>query len=485
MNQIAISRCLLIAMISLVGGILISPLLAQPRNMVFILVDDQRHDFLSYFNHPWIKTPSIDYLAKHGLVFDQAYVTTSLCSPSRASIVTGLYAHKHQVFDNDTPLNPKLPNFAEQLQEAGYHTAFIGKWHMGGQNDAPRPGFNYWASFRGQGSYHDPVMNIDGRRQSMQGYTPDLLTDLACSYLDGAKQEDQPFFLFLSHKSIHGPFTPAKRHAGTYQDLEIPRPQSFADTDENYQGKPKWVRNQRKSWHGVERDYSIPNLESFDRQFQLYSECMLAVDESVGRVTEQLRSLDLLDETVIFYYSDNGYLMGEHGLIDKRVMYEPSIRVPLIVHCPELITNSHRDSSFILNIDLAPTFLELAGLTPPPTIQGMSFAPIISNQRPSWRDAFVYEYFCDPKAVQTPTILGLRTKDYSYMTYLGIWDIYELYDMQNDPDQINNLIGHIKYGHAYGTFLDQLKKQDPKLFKTTQSLQEQLDGLLDELGYFE
>ena len=183
-------------------------------DIIFILIDDQRHDFLSFRGHPWIETPNIDRLAENSLYFDHAYVTTSLCSPSRASIVTGQYAHAHRVLDNDTPVPSGIPTFPEALQKGGYRTGFVGKWHMGGSNDMPRPGFDYWASFKGQGPYTDPEMNIDGERIQYTGYTPDILTQLSTAFIEAESDMAEPYFLFLSHKSIHEPFTPASRHVG-------------------------------------------------------------------------------------------------------------------------------------------------------------------------------------------------------------------------------------------------------------------------------
>jgi len=452
------------------------------RNMIFILIDDQRHDFLSYHNHPWIKTPHIDRLAENSLYFSHAYVTTSLCSPSRVSILTGQYAHTHQVMDNDTEIPKGTPTFAIELQKQGYETGFIGKWHMGGSNDAPRPGFDYWASFKGQGPYENPVMNINGQQISHTGYTPDILTDYAVEFIEKQQNSPKPYCLFLSHKSIHEPFTPAPRHRDAYKDLVIPRPDTYADTEANYEGKPRWLKRQRTSWHGADRDYSIQHYGSFDRFFQLYSECMLAVDESIGKITKTLAELDQLDETVIIYFSDNGYMMGEQGLIDKRVMYESSIKVPCFVHCPDMIPQHREDSHFILNIDIAPTILDLAGAQQPDLMHGESFLPLIQGDTSGWRKAFLYEYFIDPFAPQTPTILGLRTRKYSYMTYHGVWDTWELYDMEQDPKQTHNLLGQITYGRDYGTFQRHVQIQKPDLYELVAPLEAQLNHLLNQYG---
>ncbi|MEM9721914.1 MAG: sulfatase [Bacteroidota bacterium] len=470
----------------LISGLLLSSvgvLYAQeekPRNIVFILIDDQRYDFLSFLDHPWIKTPHIDRLAENSLYFTHAYVTTSLCSPSRASILTGQYAHVHQVMDNDTRLPADTPTFPQLLQkEANYHTGFIGKWHMGGSDDMPRPGFDYWASFKGQGNYFDPMLNIDSARIPFEGYTPDILTDLAVEYLKDQAQSSQPFMLYLSHKSIHEDFSPAPRHEGAYKDLEIPRPVTFPATEETYRGKPLWLQRQRRSWHGSERDFGIQNYGTYDRFFQRYGECMLGVDESIGRITEALEELGILDETLVVYFSDNGYLMGEQGLIDKRVMYEPSIRVPAFIHCPALIPEGRVDDRFVLNIDFSSTFLDLAGVQIPEGMQGSSLMPLLSGNPVPWRQAFLYEYFIDLKTPQTPTIFGLRTRTHSYMTYQGVWDPCELYDMEIDPDQRENLLGDIQFGQNYGTFLDQIQRQAPEKYIVVGALEQKMDSILE------
>ncbi|MFY0654566.1 MAG: sulfatase [Cyclobacteriaceae bacterium] len=456
---------------------------AQDRpNIIFILIDDQRYDFLSFLDHPWIETPNIDKLAKNSLYFDRAYVTTSLCSPSRASIVTGQYAHTHKVIDNDTPIDKSTATFPKELQKGGYKTAFMGKWHMGGNDDMPRPGFDHWVSFKGQGKYNDPELNIDGKRVQKKGYTPDILTDLAVEYLEQNKNSKEPYCLYLSHKSVHENFAPAKRHVGRYKDLKIPKPDSYGDTDANYKGKPEWMRAQRKSWHGAERDYGIQKYGSFDRFFQLYSECMLGVDESVGRISDTLEKLGQLENTVIIYFSDNGYLVGEHGLIDKRVMYEESIRVPAFVHWPDKIKKPATNSEFILNIDLGPTILDIAGLEKPASMHGDSFLPLVLDEKTDWREDFVYEYFIDHNAVQTPTIFGLRTKEYSYMTYHGVWDLFELYDMKKDEQQMNNLVGEVDYGWGYGTFLKFLNQQYPKIYPVAKKLDDRLTELMEVHG---
>lgn len=412
---------------------------AQKRNVVFILIDDQRFDAFSFMGHPFLETPNIDQLAKDGLVFENAFVTTSLCSPSRATILTGLYAHKHGVLDNDTRLPERLPTFPKALQSAGYETAFTGKWHMGNATDEPRPGWDHWASFRGQGPYFNPTFNVDGERREIEGYTTDIITDFAEAFV--RRDHSKPFFLYMSHKAVHSNFAPAPRHDGVYADEDFPHPKSMANTDENYAGKPEWVRAQRNSWHGVDGMYN--DAVDFDQFARDYAETLLAVDDSVGRIVQALKDQGLFESTLIVYTSDNGFLFGEHGHIDKRSMYEPSIRVPLIVHCPELVDGGQKRKEMIVNCDFAPTFMEMAGVEIPESIQGRSFYPMIRGEKMPWRDAFLYTYFWERPFPQTPTVIGVRGDRYKFMRYHGIWDRYELYDIVNDPGETNNLLADI------------------------------------------
>jgi N-acetylglucosamine-6-sulfatase len=448
----------------------------QP-NIVFILIDDQRHDFLSFRGNQWLKTPHIDKLAENSVYFENAFVTTSICSPSRASILTGMYVHAHTVDDNDTPLPADLPRFATFLQDGGYKTAFLGKYHMG-PGSSPQPGFDQWLSFSGQGKFVNPDFNLNGDTFSMEGYMTDILTDYAVEFIKENVKNNSRYFLYLSHKAIHEDFTPAERHKGYYKDLIIPRPSTFENNEQNNDGKPDWVVKQRKSWHGSERE----NLGGFDTFFRRYSECMLAVDESVGRVVQTLKDLGELENTLIIYFSDNGYMMGEHGLIDKRVMYEESIRVPLFFHYPAMIKKHDMKKEFALNIDIGPTILDFANLDIPKAMHGKSLLPIIQNKEVEWRKDFLYEYFCDFNAVQTPTLFGLRTEQYSYIAPQGIWDKYELYDMHKDPEQKNNLLKDITYGQRYGDFKFQLRRQNPELYDIVIPMEERINEIIKETG---
>jgi N-acetylglucosamine-6-sulfatase len=433
---------------------------AKPRNVVLIVADDHRYDALGCAGHPFLQTPHLDSLARGGTHLRNAFVTTSLCSPSRASILTGLYAHRHRVIDNNNPLPPGLTFFPQYLQAAGYETAFIGKWHMGSDSDAPQPGFDHWVSFKGQGTYwpNPNGLNVDGRRVEQKGYITDELTDYAVQWLDGRSGE-KPFFLHLAHKAVHTDllpddkqhgkllvpgvegqigFIPAPRHAGCYANEKFRAPESLAFTPRNFADKPMWVQNRRNSRHGV--DVPFGNKVELPVIYRQYLETLLAVDDSVGKLLDALRRKHVLDSTLVIYMGDNGYAWGEHGMLDKRTAYEESMRIPLLVHCPELIKPGSEVPQMVANIDIAPTILVAAGLEPPQTMDGRSFLPLVQGRTIPWRDALLYEYYWEWNFPMTPTIHAIRTDRYKYIRPYGVWDIEELYDLQSDPNEIVNLV---------------------------------------------
>jgi len=451
---------------------------AAPRNIVLILTDDQRYDALGVLN-PYFDTPNLDALAQGGILFEHAFVTTALCSPSRGSILTGQWAHRHGVLDNVTALPEDTPTFPRMLQGAGYETAFIGKWHMGGESDAPRPGFDHWISFRGQGVYLNQVFNVNGKATPTQGHNVDRVTDFALEFLRTPREK--PFMLYVSHKAVHADFVPAERHAGSYTGRQYAHPDTMADTEENYAGKPAWVRAQRNTWHGVDGMYN--NTVDFDDFTRRYAETLRSVDDSVGKIVAELKAQGLLESTLLVFMSDNGFMFGEHGLIDKRTMYEESIRVPFIAHCPELFAGGQRRAQMVLNVDICPTFLEAAGVDIPETVQGRSFLPMLTRPDAPGRDAFAYTYFWERDFPQTPTVLGVRTDRYKLMRFHGIFDRYELYDLQADPHETNNLIGDIFVTTEAGRIEYRIRAgADEATRAIFNHLDTRLNQLLDEIG---
>ena len=410
---------------------------AARRNVIFVLVDDLRFDAMGNAGHPWLETPNIDALARRGVTLPNAFVTTALCSPSRASILTGQYAHRHRVVDNNSPIPAGTTFFPQYLQAAGYETAFIGKWHMGGESDMPQPGFDRWVSFKGQGSYlpTSDGLNVDGRAVPQRGYITDELTDYAIDWLKGRRE--RPFFLYLSHKAVHADFVPARRHQGRYAGKPFTPPATMADTARNYDGKPMWVRNQRNSWHGV--DFPYHSDLDIAQYYRRYAETLLAVDDSLGRIVALLAERKLLDDTLIVFMGDNGFSFGEHGLIDKRTAYETSMRVPLLMAGAGLPAAT-TVKQVVANIDIAPSILEAAGLAAPP-MDGRSFLPLARGERTPWRDTLLYEYYWERNFPQTPTMHALRGARYKYIRYYGLWDTDELYNLADDPLETRNLAG--------------------------------------------
>jgi N-acetylglucosamine-6-sulfatase len=436
---------------------------AAQRNVVFILSDDHRHDFLGFMPSApeWLQTPHFDRMAERGAHVRNAFVTTALCSPSRASILTGKYAHKHGVVDNTTPVPSNTVFFPQLLQKAGYRTAYIGKWHMGEAtaNDDPRPGFDHWISFQGQGVYVDPVLNVGGVRGRVKGYTTDILTDSALAWLE-RRPRDRPFFMYLSHKGVHAEFIPAERHRGRYAAERIPYPTTMANTERNYRDKPRWVRDQRYGWHGV--DYAYHGAMDFDSFYRRYAETLLAVDESVGRVLDYLERSRLAESTLVIYMSDNGFSLGEHGLIDKRHAYEESIRVPMLAWAPGLIAPGAKVVELVRNIDVAPTILDLAGVPRPGDMDGRSVLAALQG-RPGLQPAeLLYEYYWEHAFPHTPTVFALRGERYKYIYYHGIWDIDELYDLRTDSLEQHNLVKVPEYQERIramrGRLFDQLQE---------------------------
>jgi N-acetylglucosamine-6-sulfatase len=434
----------------------------KPMNIIYILADDHRYDAMGFMNKiQGLQTPGMDRMAAEGAHIKNAFVSTALCSPSRASILTGQYAHTHTVVDNDAPLPSNLVFFPQYLQKKGYQTAFMGKWHMGNTGDNPQPGFDYWLSFDGQGVYSNPTFNINGKRlkQPEGSYTTDLLTDYSIKWLETQNKKHKPFFLYLSHKGVHAEFQPAKRHQGKYADVPVVTPPSMyitatdsskhfgvataPESTVNYRDIPAWVRKQRYSWHGV--DFMYHGAIQFNDFYRRYLETLLAVDESVSRVMKWVKDNGLEQNTMIVYMGDNGFSFGEHGLIDKRHAYEESMRVPLLVWAPGLVKAKSVVEETIMNVDLAPTFLELAGIEKPQHMQGESFTKLLSGQKVPWRNRVFYEYFWEAAFPSTPTIFAVRTDRLKYIYNYGGWDINELYDLEKDPYEMNNLIRDDNY----------------------------------------
>jgi N-acetylglucosamine-6-sulfatase len=427
----------------------------KPRNILFVLTDDHRYDALGFMKtQSFGETPTLDRLAREGVHFRNAFVTTALCSPSRASILTGLYAHQHRVVDNNHPIPPGLVFYPQYLQRAGYETAFIGKWHMGMETDRPQPGFDHWVSFKGQGSYlpDENGLNVNGRNVPQKGYITDELTDYALDWI-GKRDGKRPWMMHLAHKAVHSEFIPAERHKGRYDKEVFRYPETMKP---GVPGRPMWVENQRNSWHGV--DYPYHGKLDVGDYYKRYMETLLAVDEGLAKVMDLLARRGELDDTLIVYMGDNGFMFGEHGLIDKRAAYEESMRVPLIARCPSLFGPGAIEQ-VVANIDIAPTMLACAGLEAPAGMAGSNMLPLIAGKSVPWRKDLLYEYYWERNFPQTPTVHALREDRFKYVHFHGIWDLDELYDLAADPHENDNLLarpGHEALGERMSAKLFQL-----------------------------
>jgi N-acetylglucosamine-6-sulfatase len=435
---------------------------AQP-NIILVLSDDHRYDFMGFMKESpeFLETPNMDRMAQQGAYLVNAFVSTSLCSPSRASILTGQYMHHHRIVDNQRPAPKGTVFFSQYLQKAGYQTAFVGKWHMGHDNDSPRPSFDHWVSFKGQGTYFDPTLNINNKRQKFQGYTTDILTDQALAWLKGGRGSRQPFFLYLSFKAVHYPFQPAKRHKGRYAEAQVKRPETMANTERNYQTQPHWVRQRRYSIHGVDHmetgQYDNDPVPSFDSLYRQYCETVHGLDENLGRVLKYLDETGLSKSTMVIYMGDNGFALGEHGFYDKRDAFEESIRVPMLAYAPGTIKPGTKVTQMVQNIDIAPTLLDAAGvhMTKAANMDGRSFLPLLQGRSIRWRDHILYEYYWEWNFPATPTVFAIRTERYKYIFYYGLWDHDGFYDLQTDPHERHNLINV----PAYREQMEAMKKQ--------------------------
>ena len=434
------------------------PASAQRPNFLFVMIDDMAPDALFNNRFPFLQTPNLERLAKEGAVFDNMMVTTSLCSPSRASILTGTYAHIHGVRYNSTQdPDPHLKQYPQMLQKAGYKTAMIGKWHMA-RHARPRPGFDYWLSFKGQGVYNDPELNENGTVLKEKGYITDILTDKTIDFLtenndpSTGSGQAHPFYVQLWHKACHGPFTPAERHKDAFPEGKFQEPASWAI---DFSDSPLWWRRAAvyglhyQKWVASEGKPVPEKVEPGKWQVKNTKRlnmlrCLLAVDEGLGRVMDLLKKQGRLDNTVIILMADNGYFFGEHRKGDKRLAYEESIRVPFAIRYPAMLKGGSRIKGLLTNIDLGPTILDLAGAEIPKTMQGESFVPVMKGESEGRIAPFFYEYFQEKYAPGIPTMLAIRTPDWKYISYphesADAGNFGELYHLSKDQHEIQNLI---------------------------------------------
>ena len=446
-----------------------APAAVKRPNVLFILLDDLRWDTVGYAGHPNLKTPNIDRIANEGVNFRNAFATTSLCSPSRASLLSGLYAHRHGVTNNFTEFPAALDSFPRTLQRAGYATAYIGKYHMGENNDQPRPGFDYFVTHKGQGQYVGTEFNINGeRRETPAGYYTTVVTDMALEWLK-RDHGGKPWMLILGHKAPHSFYTPEPKYAHVFDDVKVPYPSSaFELTD-----KPAWIKERMYTWHGIygplfEWRKKFPDdrpeaVRDFENMVHAYWATVLSVDDSVGRLRAWLEQTGQLESTIIVFVGDNGLLQGEHGMVDKRTMHEPSIRIPMAIRYPGLTTTPRVIDQQVLTVDMAPSLLELAGAPPLQNIDGRSWVSLVRSGDPGWRTSWFYYYNYEKEFPYTPNVRGVRTDSWKYIHYPhgdGSPDRHmaELYDLKKDPEERVNLIGDPSHAATLSTLRSELEK---------------------------
>ncbi|RBP46183.1 arylsulfatase A-like enzyme [Roseimicrobium gellanilyticum] len=425
---------------------------ATRPNVLIVLCDDLRADHLSVTGHPHLKTPNIDRVAKEGVLFQNAFCTTSLCSPSRASILSGLYAHKHGVRDNFTEFPAEIPNLPKRLQDAGYETGYVGKWHMGEDNDEKRPGFDYWASHKGQGKYFDTEFNVEGERKVIPGYYTTVATDLATNFIK-KDHAGKPWFLVLGQKAPHSFYTPEEKYKHTFDEVRVPYPKSAFMLDD----KPAWYKDRLYTWHGIygplfEWRKEFPNdkpeaVRDFENMIHGYWGVIQSLDDSMATLLRVLQEKGELDKTIIVFMGDNGLLNGENGMVDKRAMHDASIRIPILVRYPGLVPSDKAKvvTQQVLTLDMAPSLLELCGAEALPNIHGKSWVKLVKEGDKKWRKGWFYEYNYEKQFPYTPNVRGVRTDDWKYIHYPHGDDsedrhMAELYDLKNDPGETKNLI---------------------------------------------
>lgn len=415
---------------------------AQKPNILFIFSDDHAQQAISAYGSIVNKTPHLDRLAAEGVRFTNSFVTNSICTPSRATLLTGQYSHLNgvPVFNR---FDGSRDHVAKHMQAGGYHTGMIGKWHLG----SDPTGFDRWIVLPGQGAYWNPKMLVPGHELTIKGHTTDITGDLGIEWIE-TRPKDKPFFLMLHQKAPHRAWQPDERNMALFKDKTFPEPPTLFD---KFETRPAALPENKQT---IARDLMPSDLKvtppaglkgddlirwKYQRYMQDYLACVQGVDDNVGKMMDYLQKAGLLENTIIIYTTDNGWYMGEFGMYDKRFMYEPGLRVPLMVRGPG-IKSAITPGEFVANIDLAPTFLDLAGLPVPASMQGRSLAPLLRGEKPSdWRTSVYYRYYHSPGHHNTAAHYGVRTATHKLIHY---WqkDAYEMYDITKDPLEQNNLL---------------------------------------------
>ncbi len=434
-------------------------------NILYIMADDHAAHAISAYGSKINKTPNIDRLAREGMRFSNCFVTNSICTPSRAAILTGKYSHINgvPVFNR---FDGSQPTLAKYLQAAGYHTGMIGKWHLGSEPT----GFDSWTILPGQGLYHDPVFITRAGRKKHTGYCTDLITDFSLEFLKD-RPKDKPFFLMCHHKAPHRPWQPDEKHRKQWEKVQVPEPDTFND---DYTTRSDAAR---EATMRIDRDLTPGDLKmkppegltgqdlkkwKYQRYMRDYLACIASVDDNVGRLLEYLEKSGLAENTIVVYTSDQGFFLGDHDWFDKRFMYEESLRMPFLVRWPAKIKAGTVSDGMVLNVDFAPTLLDSAGLKVPADMQGRSFLPLLQGDRPKdWRTSMYYRYYHYPMHHRVQPHYGVRTDRYK-LIYFNKINQWELFDLQKDPHELKNLYADPAHAETVKTLkaeMERLKKE--------------------------
>lgn len=451
---------------------LVSHGFAAPRerpNILFIMADDHASHAMSCYGSRINQTPNIDRIAAEGVRFDNCFCTNSICAPSRAVILTGKYSHLNGILDNRLEFDGSQQTFPKLLQAAGYETAMIGKWHL---KSAPT-GFDYWNVLPGQGRYHDPDFIEMGEKSRREGYVTDLTTDYTLDWLANQRDTGRPFMAMCQHKAPHRNWQPDEKHAHMWEDEDLPLPETF---DDDYATRSAAAREQemtildhltKNDLKGVDPPDGLSESElkrwKYQRYIKDYLRCVASVDDNVGRILSYLDDSGLAENTLVMYTSDQGFYLGDHGWFDKRFMYEESLRMPLVARLPGSIPAGTVNDDIVLNLDFAPTFLDMANAPVPSDMQGDSMARMLSGRRAkNWRKAMYYHYFEYPGAHMVKRHYGVRTKRHKLMHFYHDIDAWELYDLKLDPNELNNVHADPAYAGVVARLtkqLDRLRRQ--------------------------
>jgi N-acetylglucosamine-6-sulfatase len=450
----------------------------QP-NFLVILIDDLRFDEFGAGGHPYMKTPHIDRLAAEGAMFERAFHTTPICSPNRASIMTGQYASRHGIIDNVArdAMSHRLPNYHLALQKLGYETAHVGKWHMG--NDGkPRPGYHHWVSFDGHGSLTDPQLNVNGKVEARQGYMTDLLNAEALAFVE--RKRSRPFALFFAHKAVHpdahqaadgtldmarfGGYVAAERHRGLYEGAVFPKKPNMLAPAQIVKQKPAWADAFELRATESSKRLLAAIQAGTQEEIRQRARMMAAVDEGVGLLLDALERQGKLDDTLILFLGDNGYFFGEHGLgPERRFAYEEGIRAPFVLRYPRRARAGKRLRDLVICQDIAPTLVELAGGRPGPQVQGRSLLPLLAGRRRGWRKSFLIEYWAEQAM---PWLVGMTYKAVRSDRYKLIrWvnrardgELDELYDLERDPFELKNLARSARHARVRSALRREMRR---------------------------